>query len=307
MAGFVALQLAVVIAVVLAAVAAFGGFSGDGSEDPRPSAAAAPAAGAAAARRPTRTASTATAPSPTCAPRSSWDRVPSGSEASRRLAERLRSDLPNGRFEPVPGGLRNVVGSIGGRGRPIVVAAHYDTKDLPGFVGANDGAGGTAAVVELARRLASARRPASAPPIRFVLFDGEESPDDSAPFYSSGLRGSRAYARRHAGDIRALILLDFVADERLRIPREAGSDPALWKRLRAAARRVGTLGAFPDETAPEVLDDHTPFTRRGVPAIDLIDFDFACWHKTCDDLDAVSAASLDRSGETVYELLRSWR
>ncbi len=305
MAGFVALQLALVIAVVLAAVAAFGGFSGDGSEDPRPSAAAVPA-GAAAARPDVD--------------RFYGDRAfadlrsqvelgprPSGSEASRRLAERLRSDLPNGRFEPVPGGLRNVVGSIGGRGRPIVVAAHYDTKDLPGFVGANDGAGGTAAVVELARRLASARRPASEPPIRFVLFDGEESPDDSAPFYSSGLRGSRAYARRHAGDIRALILLDFVADERLRIPREAGSDPALWKRLRAAARRVGTLGAFPDETAPEVLDDHTPFTRRDVPAIDLIDFDFACWHKTCDDLDAVSVASLDRSGETVYELLRRWR
>ena len=232
---------------------------------------------------------------------------PAGSDASRRLAERLRSELPNGRFEPVPGGLRNVVGSLPGRGRPIVVAAHYDTKDLPGFVGANDGAGGTAAVVELARRLATASRPASAPPIRFVLFDGEESPDDSAPFYSSGLRGSRAYARRHAREIQALILLDFVADERLRIPRETGSDPGLWKRLRAAARRVGAQRAFPDATAAEVLDDHTPFTRRGVPAIDLIDFDFPCWHKTCDNLDVVSEASLDRSGETVYELLRGWR
>ena len=60
-----------------------------------------------------------------------------------------------------------------------MLAAHYDTKDLPGFVGANDGAGGTAAVLEIARALRRAKRPAGAPPIRFVLFDGEESPDDS--------------------------------------------------------------------------------------------------------------------------------
>ena len=45
-----------------------------------------------------------------------------------------------------------------------------------------------------------------------------------------------------------------------------------------------------------MIDDHTPFTRRGVPAIDLIDFDFPCWHKACDDLPAVSKRSLALSG-----------
>ena len=89
-----------------------------------------------------------------------------------------------------------MVGSIPGRGKPILVAAHYDTKDIPGFVGANDGAGGTAAVLEIARALQKANRPADAPPIRFVLFDGEESPDDSKDFYATGLRGSKSYARR---------------------------------------------------------------------------------------------------------------
>jgi hypothetical protein len=54
-----------------------------------------------------------------------------------------------------------------------------------------------------------------------------------------------------------------------------------------------------------VLDDHTPFRRRGVSAIDLIDFDFPCWHETCDDLSAVSRSSLDKSGETVLELVRT--
>lgn len=232
---------------------------------------------------------------------------PAGSAMSRELAERLRRALPRGRFEELPGGLRNVVGSVRGRRPAVVVAAHYDTKDLPGFVGANDGAGGTAAVLELARVLRRTRRPAGAPEIRFVLFDGEESPDDSRDFYTTGLRGSRPYAAAHVREIRALILLDFIADKDLRIPREVGSDPKLWARLRAAARRVGAAGAFPDEEAGEVLDDHTPFTRRGIPAIDLIDFTFPCWHKRCDDMSAVSMRSLDRSGEAVLELLRTWR
>jgi len=231
---------------------------------------------------------------------------PAGSEAARELAAWLEERLPRGRLEPVPGGLQNVVGRLPGRGKAILVAAHYDTKDIPNFVGANDGAGGTAAVLEIARALRS-RRPRTAPPIRFVLFDGEESPDDSQPFYTSGLRGSRPYAAAHADELRAVILLDFVAEKGLRIPREAGSDPRLWRRLRAAARKVGAGAAFPSGTSGEVLDDHTPFARRGVPAIDLIDFTFDCWHRPCDDLDVVSARSLDLSGETVVQMLLDFK
>jgi Predicted aminopeptidases len=93
----------------------------------------------------------------------------------------LRRLLPNGRFEAVPdsgsrpGPLRNVVGAVQGRDpvRLVVVGAHYDTKDAPGLVGANDGAGGTAAVVQLAR---SIRPRQLGPTVVFVLFDGEESP-----------------------------------------------------------------------------------------------------------------------------------
>ncbi len=234
---------------------------------------------------------------------------PAGSATSRRLAVRLRDALPRGRFEAVPGhpGLRNVVGRLPGRTPAVLVGAHYDTKRLPGFVGANDGAGGTAAVLELARALRKIDRPASAPELRFVLFDGEEATNDKADFYLSGLRGSKAYAERHADELRAVVVLDFIADKRLRIRRDEGSDPALWKRLRAAAKRVGAGSVFPSGTQSEVTDDHTPFARAGVPAIDLIDFDFPCWHKQCDDMSAVSEASLDRSGEAVLELLRTWR
>jgi glutaminyl-peptide cyclotransferase len=229
---------------------------------------------------------------------------PAGSETSKQLAAWLRERLPNGRIQPVPGGLQNVTGRIPGRGKPILVAAHYDTKDIPGFVGANDGAAGTAAVLEIARVMQKTPRPADAPPIRFVLFDGEESPDDDADFYTAGLRGSKFYARRFAEQVRAMILLDFVAEKgAMRVPREDSSHLGLWERLRAASRKVGAQSAFPDETSGPVLDDHTPFLRRGVPAIDLIDFTFTCWHKKCDDMSAVSARALDLTGETVVQLL----
>ena len=234
---------------------------------------------------------------------------PAGSKRLRRLAVRLREELPRGRFEAVPGhpGLRNIVGHLPGTKPAVVVAAHYDTKKLPGFVGANDGAGGTAAVMELARVLRRTKRPEGAPELRFVLFDGEEATNDRADFTLTGLRGSKAYARRHAAELQALVLLDFVADKRLRIRREAGSDAALWARLRTAAQRVGAGSTFPSGTQGEITDDHTPFVDAGVPAIDLIDFDFPCWHKRCDDMSAVSAKSLDSSGEAVLELLRTWR
>ena len=234
---------------------------------------------------------------------------PAGSTRLRKLAERLRRSLPRGRFEAVPNhpGLRNIVGHLPGTKPAVVVAAHYDTKKLKGFVGANDGAGGTAAVLELARVLRRMKRPEGAPELRFVLFDGEEATNDKADFRLTGLRGSQAYARAHADELRAVVVLDFVADKRLRIRREAGSDRELWSRLRAAARAVGARSTFPPGAQDEITDDHTPFVEAGVPAIDLIDFDFPCWHKACDDMSAVSAASLDRSGEAVLELLRTWR
>jgi glutaminyl-peptide cyclotransferase len=226
---------------------------------------------------------------------------PAGSPESRRLAALLKRIVPRGRYQDVPGGLRNVIGTVRGRERGyIVVGAHYDTKDLPGFVGANDGASGTAVVAQLARTI---KRPRHS--IRFIFFDGEEAPRDipDFDFLRYGLRGSKVAAPAFR-DARAMILLDFVGDRRLTIRRESYSNGPLWRRLRAAADRVGTEAVFPPGAQGGVLDDHIPFRRRGVPSIDLIDFDFPCWHRRCDNLSAVSERSVDAVGETVYELLR---
>lgn len=229
---------------------------------------------------------------------------PAGSPASRRLAAILRASVPNGRYQAVPGGLQNVIGTIRGRdsSRIVVVGAHYDTKDLPGFVGANDSASGTAVVRQLARTI----KPGTLrPTLVFVFFDGEESPRESQDFERDGLRGSKvaAAALAHA---EAMVLLDFVGDRDLAIPREARSSKLLWARLRAAARRVGVGRVFSPRSQGVVLDDHLPFLRAGVPAIDLIDFDFPCYHRRCDNLSVVSERSVDAVGETMIEFLRTF-
>lgn len=229
---------------------------------------------------------------------------PAGSPASRKLAADIRKRLPGGRYQKVGGGLRNVIGEVPGKdpNRVVLVGAHYDTKDIPGFVGANDAASGTAVTLQLAREI----KPRTIKPtLLFVFFDGEESPRGAGDheFEEKGLRGSKVAARKLAGRVDQMILLDFVGDKDLSIPRESYSDVDLWARLRAAAKRVGAGKVFPAADRGGILDDHIPFLRRGVPSIDLIDFDFPCWHKTCDDLSVVSERSLDRVGETMRELL----
>ena len=237
---------------------------------------------------------------------------PAGSPALRRLASRLRSLMPRGRFEAIPGHprLRNVVGTVPGRRPAILVAAHYDVEAAPrGFVGANDGAAGTAAVVTLARAFARAPQPRGARELRFVLFDGEEEPAGCTPFIDCGLRGSKAYAKRHWAEFGQMILLDYIAEKRgLSFRREGGSDAALWSRLRSAAGAAGVGSLFPDADAPvQILDDHTPFTQRGVPAIDIIDFDYPQRDSLADTLDAVSEHSLDATGEAVHRLIARLR
>jgi glutaminyl-peptide cyclotransferase len=235
---------------------------------------------------------------------------PAGSPQLRALAERLRPLLPNGRFEDVPGhaGLRNVVGSLPGRRPAIVLGAHYDTVAEPkGFVGANDGAAGTAALIEIARVLGAKRRPAGAREIRFVLFDGEEEPPGSTDFATDALRGSKAYVKAHGRSVGTMILLDYIANKGLRLPREGSSDRALWGRMRAAARRVGVGAVFPPRVQTSILDDTTPFIDAGIPSIDLIDFSYRYSHTVQDTVDKLSVRSLDAVGEATLELLRQLR
>ncbi len=235
---------------------------------------------------------------------------PAGSPQLRHLATKLRALLPHGRFERFASlgpqqGLRNIVGDLPGRPPAILIGAHYDTQYRPrGFVGANDGAAGTAAVIELSRDLANDLPPGHRE-IRFVLFDGEEAPPGCTDrfFEYCALRGSRAYAAAHPGQVGEVILLDYVANRGLRIPRERNSTPALWERLRKAAAEVGTESVFLPGTQTPIIDDHIPFLVRHIPSIDLIDWSYRFKNGTQDTVDKLDPGAYDKVGETVAQLV----
>lgn len=237
---------------------------------------------------------------------------PAGSPQLRELADELVNLLPRGEFEPIPGEpkLRNIVGSIPGEQPAIVIGAHYDTLVEPkGFVGANNGAAGSAVVIEVAWALESAGLPEGRE-IKFVLFDGEEPPGaipaSPAEFYRQGLRGSRAYVAAHPDETEAMVLLDYVGHKGLKLTREETSTPWLWKRLVEASEKVGAGRYFSNETSGGILDDHAPFLRAGVPAIDLIDWRYP-GQTLADGLDKISPQSLEAVGNTVAQLATELR
>lgn len=237
---------------------------------------------------------------------------PSGSAAARETADLITARLTAAGIEAVDRQRPyvNVIGSIpGSEPGVVVVGAHYDTKSgIPGFVGANDGASGVAVLLELARILP---RPLPGPAVQLVFFDAEEARGDR-PFELDGIRGSRQYVEyaRAGGrqgsveleQIRAMVLFDMVGDCELEIPLEANSDPGLYGLIAAAAAQPSAANPFQGQSGP-ISDDHLPFLEAGIPAVDLIDFDFgpgptpgAYWHTPEDALDKVCPESLGAVG-----------
>ena len=190
-------------------------------------------------------------------------------------------------------------------------ASHYDTFDLPGFVGANDGASSTAVLLELARCLAG-EGPREGMSIVLVWFDGEERfpPEPWDDFTNSTFGSQHLVARlqqeKTLAAVRALVLLDMVGDADLGLMIESGhADPTIKKVLERAARTLGDekLFAYPQS----VKDDHIHFHRARVPVVDLIDFRFGpsnrWWHTLEDKPENCSAASLGRVGRLLLTAL----
>jgi glutaminyl-peptide cyclotransferase len=199
----------------------------------------------------------------------------------------------------------NLIATIpGARKDRLIVAGHYDTKrfDDIRFVGANDGGSSAAFLIELARVLKARKNPLT---VELLFLDGEEAVvewrgDDRT-------YGSRHYveAARKDGSLRSLrgmILVDMVADRDLRLKRDLNSTPWLTDIIWDTARRE-KLGAYFLDESTQIEDDHLPFIQAGVPAVDLIDLEYAPWHTAGDTLDAVSARSLQIVGDVVLAAL----
>jgi hypothetical protein len=185
----------------------------------------------------------------------------------------------------------------------LIIAGHYDTKRFKefAFVGANDGGSSTAFLIELARVLKDRK---NALPIELLFLDGEEAVIEWRG--TDHTYGSRYYvdAARKAGtlgQIRALVLVDMIGDRDLRISRESNSTPWLTDIIWNAARRLKRPEFIDRETAIE--DDHLPFLQAGIPAVDIIDLDYAAWHTAEDTLDQVAPASLQAVGDVLLTAL----
>jgi Zn-dependent M28 family amino/carboxypeptidase len=199
----------------------------------------------------------------------------------------------------------NVIATIPGASPArLVIAGHYDTKRFRQFrfVGANDGGSSAAAVLELARVLKARRNPFT---IELLFLDGEEAVDEwRGTDHTYGSRHYVAEARRTGtlASLKALILLDMIADRDLHIRRDLNSTRWLTDIVWDAARRLNQTAVFLAEST-EIEDDHLPFVQAGVPSIDIIDLDYPAWHTAQDALDAVSARSVQVVGDVLMASL----
>lgn len=248
--------------------------------------------------------------------------TPGAKQAARFIADTARAYGCDPEIrewgETTPAGtvtFRNVLVRIPGTGRAtVVLGSHYDTKylpDFPDFVGANDSASSTGLLLEIIRTLADNRR--RGPDLLCAFFDGEECRVSYGK--GDGLHGSLRLAAEMAetGELartRAMILLDMVGDRELTVTIPRDSDPALVRAVFAAAERQGTRSHF-SFFRGNILDDHVPFQQRGVPAINLIDFEYGpanrYWHTREDTLDKLSPKSLEIVGNVVVEVVRGIR
>ncbi len=182
----------------------------------------------------------------------------------------------------------------------ILLGAHYDTRRFadrdqafPGHAvpGANDGASGVAVLLEIAR-IFSGHRPAN---LILVFFDAEDQGRIDSWDWAVG---SRYFVSQLKVLPRAVVIVDMVGDRDLSLPIERSSDPALIDEIWLKAEALG-YEAFTRELGPTLIDDHIPFLQAGIPAIDIIDFDYPFWHTTQDTLDKVSSESLEIVGRTL--------
>jgi glutaminyl-peptide cyclotransferase len=207
----------------------------------------------------------------------------------------------------------NVIASFGRQGERLLFCAHWDSRSAadndpdPGnrdkpVPGANDGASGTAVLLELSRILKRYPPPRG---VDLVLFDGEDGGLEMN--LETWCLGSRYFAAHRRNDYkpRYAVLLDMIGDRDLSLPVEANSRkfaPAVVETVWGKARELG-LPAFESRIGYEVVDDHLELLKSGIPAVDIIDLDYPYWHTTHDTEDKCSPESLWTVGTLLLHLI----
>jgi len=210
--------------------------------------------------------------------------------------------------------MRNLIARFPGKsGKAIVISGHYDTKWLPGFVGANDGGSSTGFLLEMLNALQGAPREDD---VWLVWLDGEEAYNEWSE--TDSLYGSRHLAQKWLADgtaakVKALINIDMIGDKNLGVTYDMNSTASLRSLVWQTADRLGFRDSFP-RNPMEMGDDHQPFLRAGIKALDVIDFDYgpqnSWWHNSKDSMDKLSANSFRIVGTVILSVIpqiEAWR
>jgi glutaminyl-peptide cyclotransferase len=210
----------------------------------------------------------------------------------------------------------NIAAEIPGESKDeIIISSHYDTKlykDMH-FVGANDPGTSVGTLLELGRVL-GANKGKNKLTYRLVFFDGEEAfceewDECSKPDAPDNTYGSRHYVnqlkkKNELGVVRAMILLDLMGYKNLELGRDTLSTRWLQDIIWQTARNLGHGSVFVDRPEGVGGDDHEPFLRAGIDAVDLIQLNgYPYWHKAEDTLDKVSAKSMKTVGDVILASL----
>jgi len=197
---------------------------------------------------------------------------------------------------------RNIIAKAGPEGGEwVILGAHYDTRPIADrdesnptepVLGANDGASGVAVLLELARVIQPEDLDRA---LWLVFFDLEDSGGIDGKEW---IVGSNYFAEHLEDKPSQVIIVDMVGDADLQLYFELNSNVELRTEIWQLAEELGFTSFIP-ESKHSIVDDHTSFLRRGIPAIDIIDFDYPYWHTTEDTLDKVSASSLEQVGQTL--------
>jgi glutaminyl-peptide cyclotransferase len=201
----------------------------------------------------------------------------------------------------------------------IVLASHYETnyplKDI-NFIGANDGACTTALLIALGQYYRT--HPPQGYSVWLLFDDGEEAIGSSRMAGSDQLYGVRHAAAKWSADgtlsrIKAFVVADMIGAKDMNIDKEQNSTPWLIDLLAKAGRDTGhSSSLFSHDEA--IDDDHIPFKERGVPVLDVIDYeygpldtargDYAFHHTAEDTMDKLSANSLQISADLFVDLVK---
>ena len=161
------------------------------------------------------------------------------------------------------------------------------------MIGANDGASGTALLLELSDYLITLDKN-----IWLVFFDAEDQGRINDWPWSLG---AEYFANNLLEAPKAVIIVDMIGDKDLQIYKEKNSDHGLNDEIWKKADHLGYGEIFINQSKYAMIDDHAPFLNKGIPSALLIDFDYPYWHTNVDTLDKVTGRSMAIVGNVLIK------